>query len=33
MALPDCRNACATAFHFWIASRGQHCAAVLKLVA
>jgi hypothetical protein len=33
MTLPDCRNACATAFHFWIASRGQLRAAVLKLIA
>ena len=33
MTLPDCRNACATAFHFWIASRGQRRAAVLKLIA
>ncbi len=33
MTLLDCRNACATAFHFWIASRGQLRAAVLKLIA
>jgi len=33
MTLPDCGNACATAFHFWIASRGQLRAAVLKLIA
>ena len=33
MTLPDCRNACATAFHFWIVSRGQLRAAVLKLIA
>jgi hypothetical protein len=33
MTLPDCRNACATAFHFWIASRGQLRAAVLTLIA
>jgi hypothetical protein len=33
MTLPDCRNACATAFHFWIASRGQLRPAVLKLIA
>jgi hypothetical protein len=33
ITLPDCRNACATAFHFWIASRGQLRAAVLKLIA
>jgi hypothetical protein len=33
MTLPDCRNACATAFHFWIASRGQLRAAVSKLIA
>jgi hypothetical protein len=31
--LPDCRNACASAFHFWIASRGQHREVVLKLIA
>jgi hypothetical protein len=33
MTLPDCRNACATAFHFRIASHGQLRAAVLKLIA
>jgi hypothetical protein len=32
MTLPDCGNACAT-FYFWIASRGQLRAAVLKLIA
>jgi hypothetical protein len=32
MTLPDCRNACATAFHFWIASRDHLRAAVLKLI-
>jgi hypothetical protein len=33
MTLPDCRNACVTAFHFWIASRGQVRATVFKLLA
>ena len=33
MPLPDCRNGCATAFHFWVASRSQLRAAVLMLIA
>jgi hypothetical protein len=33
MTPPDRRNACATAFHIWIANRGQLRAAVLKLIA
>jgi len=33
MTLLDCRHACATAFHFTIASRGRLRAAVSKLIA
>jgi hypothetical protein len=33
ITLPDCRNACAATFHFWIASRGRLRALMLKLSA